>query len=131
MTSSPLRPELVEKLRARMAELTDSDERWVAERFDALPLCGDMGGCLALRVDGEVLAVGSDEAEGARVERLERIRNAALFQGSRRYPELAELVPLRPEGARTCPDCGGTGVGKVAREIGAANVVCYCAGWGG
>lgn len=48
----------------------------------------------------------------------------AICQGVREYPELAPLVPARPESAQTCPDCGGSG------EVTGLPLVCQCGGAG-
>ncbi len=106
--------------------------RTIAAKIGALPLVTDMGGLYALRPDGEIISVAWDDDEPPRSERDPRIRNAMLFQGSKRYPELAALVPNRPEQAIDCPHCSGTGVvrieGHEPEEI--PSLICYCGGLG-
>ena len=126
----PLPPELAERIRQRMRELSDPYERAIAAELGALPIAGDMGGYLAPRPDGEILSCAWQEPREPRAEPEARVRNAALFRGSRRYPELAALVPARPETARTCPHCEGTGEESYTREHGISNIVCYCGGLG-
>jgi hypothetical protein len=104
--------------------------REVVARFGALPLCLDLGGCTALRSDGEIISFAWDAPYGLKVEDDLRLRNAALYQGSRKYPELAVLVPARPPTARDCPHCGGSGASPLALQVGAENMVCFCGGLG-
>jgi hypothetical protein len=69
--------------------------RSVVERFGALPLTLDVGGCCALRFDGEIVSFAWDEPHGLAPVDDHRLGNAALYQGSLKYPELAPLVPAR------------------------------------
>ncbi len=65
-----------------------------------------------------------------------RICNIVLFQGSKKYPELAGLVPARPVGAIDCSHCHGTGVEPFTAKVSAEHglnpdvFVCYCGGLG-
>ncbi|MGH7733320.1 MAG: hypothetical protein ACREOE_06360, partial [Gemmatimonadales bacterium] len=106
-------PDLADRIRQRLAEyLADSapdplDLRSVVAKFGGLPLTLDMGGCLAIRADGEVISFQWDEPHDVRVEQDAHWRNVALYQGSLKYPELAPLVPARPIDARPCEHCAG------------------------
>ena len=105
--------------------------RAVAAGGEALPLVCDFGGCLAIRPDGEIVSFTWDKMGDPRVETDARIRNLALFQGGKKYPELRTLIPARPPQARECPDCEGTGITTIAGEVELENnVVCYCGGLG-
>ncbi len=89
----------------------------------------DIGGCYALRLDGEVVTFAWDEPHGLSAVDDERLRNTALQQGSRKYPELATLVPARPSEAVDCRSCGGTGV-IVVEGRSFPNIICACGGLG-
>jgi hypothetical protein len=90
----------------------------------------DMGGCVALRPDGNVVSFLWDEPHGLKVQNDVLWRNRALYQGSRKYPELTVLVPARPPEAEDCPQCGGSGTPRLALEAGIENLVCSCGGLG-
>lgn len=130
MTSPSITQELSAHVRRRLAEyLAEPDPhnlRSVVEKFGALPLVGDMGGMFALRPDGEVISYGWDEPHDVAVLRDARLRNAVLFRGSMKYPELGALVPARPTDAIPCPHCEE--VAAIQREI--KNIVCFCGGLG-
>ncbi len=117
--------------------------RQLAAAESVLPLQVDMGGVVAinargdiisfpftLKASGEIVAFPLDEAEHPRLESDPRIRNVALFQGSKKYPELKDLVPTKPDDARVCPHCGGTGIDPYATKLKMDNIVCYCGGLG-
>ena len=61
-------------------------------------------------------------------------RNAALYRGSLRYPELKPLVPVRPADAGTCPSCKGSGippgVGEFQGQGESCLPLCFCGGLG-
>lgn len=95
-----------------------------------LPLTFDMSGCFAIRANGEIVSFLFDNQHELRVETDPRIRNMALFQGSKRYPELAAMIPPKPDDAIECSRCDGTGIEKTTAKLGLENVVCYCGGLG-
>lgn len=130
--SSELRRLIESKLRLLMDDLAPDHAylRQVATDRHALLLCADMGGGLALRPNGEVISFQWERSDSLEIENDPRIRNLALFQGSKRFPELEQLIPLRPTGAKTCPYCHGTGVAPEAATLGIDNIVCYCGGLG-
>lgn len=105
------------------------DLRVVVAKFGVLPLIMDMGGCFALRANGEVVSFAWDEPHQLAVVSDERLRNVALCQGSLKYPELAAAVPRRTPDSIDCPSCGGTGTLPIAGKN-VANVVCFCGGLG-
>jgi hypothetical protein len=67
------------------------------ERANALPLDSDWNGCVAIRVDGELIEVLWDTPELAKVESDPHWRFVALVAGAKRYAELAHLMPARTE----------------------------------
>jgi hypothetical protein len=105
----------------------DLNQRRIAATLQALPLCCDMGGCYALRTNGQVVSWLHDIPDSVRLEEDPRIRNIALFQGSKKYPALEILVPARPPEAIECTHCRGTG--KIPGPL-ANKIVCYCGGLG-
>lgn len=101
----------------------------IVQKFGGLPLILDMGGCYALRPDGEVVTFAWDEPHDCKVEQDPRLRNMALFQGAKKYPELAPLVPPRQADAVDCSHCRGTGRFPTG-DVPIDNVICYCGGLG-
>lgn len=101
--------------------------RRIAAELQVLPLVPDMGGCYAIRSNGEVVSFSWDAPSDVRAEEDPRIRNMAIFQGSRKYPILQSLVPHKPADALECPHCRGTG--KLPEPM-PENVICYCGGLG-
>jgi hypothetical protein len=132
MTSPSISEELSAEIKRRLAEyLADDthdplDLRSVVAKFGALPWVGDMGGPFAVRPDGEVILYAWDEPHEPTVVRDPRLRNAALYRGSLKYPELAALVPVRPADAISCPHCEG--IAAIQRQV--TNIACYCGGLG-
>lgn len=97
----------------------------LARRFDALPLYEDMGGAILLRRDGEVVALDHDDEASTAAEPWITI---ARVVGAEKYPELACLVPRRPDGATDCTHCGGAGSWWIgATKLGCG--ICHRLGW--
>jgi len=105
-------------------------EQSIARQYDALPLYGDMGGSLALRPDLEIIAIPDDPRERMHVETDPLWRTVALVRGSKRFPQLAELIPKRPSDADTCPSCNGTGIFTIPEMPALKNLGCSCGGLG-
>jgi hypothetical protein len=110
--------------------LTDGDPRltWVrpaVRRDPFLPLYVGWVAALGIRPDGSFVCWNHDQ--GGDVEALTDpfLKRMALCQGAKMYPELAALIPERPEGAAGCPFCKGTG-----EFAGTAKIVCACGGLG-
>lgn len=95
-----------------------------------LPLLNDMGGCLTLRADQKIISFPWDNPWEMVEEKDLRIRNIALFQGSKKYDELLALISEQSLASQQCPDCKGTGEAPVPIEIQASNFVCFCGGLG-
>jgi uncharacterized protein (TIGR02996 family) len=104
----------------------DEELRGIAEGQHALPLMADMGGCYALRLDGEVVGFLWGEPDNPRLEEDPRVRNVALFQGGEKYPETRLLLPPRPLTSRDCPFCQGAGIPPQLPD----GAGCYCGGLG-
>ena len=120
------------------------DLRQLAVAEGVLPLFIDMGGVFVintkgdiisfpfgLNADGDMVAYPLDNSDGLpRVETDPRVHNIVLFQGSKKYPELEDLVPAKPADARVCPHCMGTGISPYAAKLNTDALVCYCGGLG-
>ena len=63
------------------------------------------------------------------IETDSRSRRIALFQGAKKYPQLIPLLSERPDSARNCPCCLGSGEINVP-GVPPGTIVCYCGGSG-
>src|SRR5207245_720042 len=103
----------------------------LARLHEVLPLWTDMGGCIALQPSGQLVFFAWDDPEkvqpvGAAGAHDRRMVHAARAVGSRRFPSIAGLAPVRDSGARVCPSCGGSGKLVSVPD----NIVCECGGLG-
>jgi len=130
--SKELVAQIKSRIEAILSELSPSqlDLQKVAAELHALPLYFDSGGGLVLKPTGELLEFSWDNPRDAQEVDDPRLINIALYQGSRDYPELEALVPLRPSNATVCPYCKGTGYPISALDLNIEGVVCYCGGVG-
>jgi hypothetical protein len=103
--------------------------RQLAAAKNVLPLVWDMGGVFTINPHEEVVSFAWDKWDDPRVESDLRLRNNALFGGSKKYHELESLIQ-KPEDARVCPHCGGTGLDPNAEKLNTDAIVCYCGGLG-
>jgi hypothetical protein len=125
--------ELIRQLIQVIADGNGNSYPWeqnIAQQYNLLPLYGDMGGYLALRSDLEIITIPDDPRESLHVETDELWRNVALVCGSKRFPQLAELIPKRPSDAHTCPSCDGTGIFTLPEMPEIINLGCKCGGLG-
>ena len=131
MTISPDLSELIAKLIEdyRKGEPASPELRKLVAQEDVLPLFCDMGGVFTITIDGEIRSFLWDDTSHGEVESDLRIRNLVLFQGSKKYPGLEVLIK-KPDDARVCAHCGGTGIAPFAVNLKADNIVCYCGGLG-
>ena len=130
-----------ELIKTRLGEFKSDPENLnyyynkVAAQYDVLPLYLDWERCWAIRADGEIVMFFHDDTftPDAEVgmphqENSPRLRNVALAQGSKKYPELQELIEKKPADAEDCPFCVARGIDPdKVEEIG---LVCYCGGLG-
>ncbi len=100
--------------------------REIASAKHVLPLYLDWNGCLAIRPNGQLIWFDYDTPDVVRIEEDPRIRNLALFRGSKKHPAIQCLIPNRPINAATCPHCGGTG--ELPEPM--KKAVCFCGGLG-
>ena len=129
---------LIEKIEARIEEFLSADSpkledvRQIVAKFRVLPLMYDWSGAWAIRPGGEIVTFDYDPPYNLEIEHDLRIRNIALFEGSKKYPELEELVPIRSPDSIKCPHCKGTGIVQefAEHEFLSQHIVCYCGGLG-
>ena len=128
--------ELKQQIEKRLNEFISSTGpdklglRAVAAELNALPLLLDMGGCYAIRPDGEIISFAWDDEKNFQVEQDRRTKNIALYEGSQKYPELSELLSARRSEDQDCPHCNGTGSLPINAKLGVKNILCYCGGLG-
>src|SRR2546429_3458108 len=84
-----------------------------AQLHHVLPLWTDWIGCIALRPTGQVVFFAWDDPEkvepvGAGGDHDRRMVHAARPEGSRRFPAIAALAPVRAPPARAGASCGGS-----------------------
>jgi hypothetical protein len=128
-----MNPDLVDRIEGLIAQALSAEDPWVAgvaKDYHALTVYCDLGGCLAVRPDGEILCIPDDPATPAHIEADPIQRNLALVQASRRYAELKGVYPVRPRDARSCSDCGGTGIHPITSHAGFEAIICRCGGTG-
>jgi hypothetical protein len=102
----------------------------LARRLEVLPLTWDMGGCIALRPTGEIVAWLWDEEDGLRPETSRLEQHRAMFQGAAKFDELKRFLPRRPVDATACPGRGGSGIVSGVAAALAGQLVCQCGGAG-
>lgn len=120
--------ELIQNYKVELASDPPELRQLVIEE-KVLPLSWDMGGVLTINASGDVVSFLWDDTVHGQIEFDPRIRNIALFQGSKKYPELENLIE-KPEDARVCPYCGGSGTHSYAEKLKTDAIVCYCGGLG-
>ena len=97
--------DVVSQLIARLRAEELDPVRTHAARLKALPIGGSMWADYYLRPNGTVVVVGEDfdqpdvDSEYSDWKRVLPV----LVWGSKRYPELRELLPVRGPGAVDCP----------------------------
>lgn len=101
----------------------------LAKAHNVLPIYVDWTAFFGLRPDGEILLVPTEEEEDPVVELDERYGRLSLFRGARKYAELVVLIPKRPDDARDCPGCEGTGRIPLP-GLDPDTIICYCGGLG-
>jgi hypothetical protein len=127
--------ELSKKIEMRIKDfINDStnpqDLRDYAEKLNALPIYIGWTGFLAIRPDGQIVLQDTEDSKIVGIEKDIRERNIALFQGSKKYPELFELIPAKTEDDPVCPYCSGSGESPLAVEHNLPNIICSCGGLG-
>jgi len=105
---------------------TDSLSK-TARAHRALPVYADVSGSLFLKPNGEVWSQSSgSDASSLKLEESPHWCLVARLAAAERFPDLAELVPIRPAAALDCQDCDGCG--RVLNGLVRCGV-CYGLGW--
>ena len=107
-------PELAARIRRWVDELpTEGMQNWIGrlcKENDSIPLNCTAIYLWTLRPDGQVLCIDHESfARRAEPETSPLNAYAVLTRGARTYPEIVELLPPLPAGARQCELCGGEG----------------------
>lgn len=127
-----LTPKLSEAVQRRIDEIdTSGVGTWVLrhcrDELNALPLAGNQVYLWALRPDGTVLCLDHESFSlSAEEERDATTLYAMAVHAARRYPELGEMVPERPDGIEPCGSCDGRGFDA---ETGDGCSACSAVGW--
>ena len=79
-----------------------------AKRTKCLPVYGDLSGTIVLSMSGELFFC---DGESETISPLDEVlwKNVALVSLVEKYPDLSELLPVRPSHASMCPTCSGMG----------------------
>jgi hypothetical protein len=130
--SKELSTRITDLIQKSISEFTSDplNIRQLVAEEKVLPLFWDMGGVFAINANGDILSFLWDDTLHPQVEYDPRIRNIVLFQGSKKYPELKDLAPVKPDNAQVCPSCRGTGIEPTATKLNVDNIICYCGGLG-
>src|SRR5947208_16089537 len=86
------------------------DVKGIARRHHALPLLLDMGGCVALRPNGELIQFLWDTPDHVVIAADPKMRHVARAAGSRRYAAISGLSPTRTSTSEVCATCKVTGL---------------------
>lgn len=111
------------------------DLKKFAAELNVLPLSINFSTCYAINPDGEIAVLdfnGENIYTFLEFERDPCIRSLVLCQGAKRFPDLSELMPVRPNDAIDCKNCEGTGIEPINKKLGydTERIVCYCGGLG-
>jgi hypothetical protein len=100
-----------------------SVDRDAAARTGGVPVYADMGGVLVIMPDCSVLYYNPETDRVNPVDDCWRV--VALVKAAKKFRELQQLRPVRPDNAVTCAQCGGEGVVLGRLDCG----VCFGTGW--
>jgi hypothetical protein len=112
----------------------DSLGQWLTrvckDELNALPLRGNRIYLWALRPDGTVLRMDHEAFNHpAEPETDPLVLHAVLTHGARTHPDLQDLVPARPDGARPCRSCEGSGMVACKQDGYDSCLGCNGLGW--
>src|SRR5262245_45579543 len=112
--------ELLEKRNEKYTFLVEA-----ARATGGLPVYCDMGGCLTITTERQIVAY---DFETQVIEAVidEKSQRLALITAGENYKELESLLPSKPPGAKKCTECDGTGLVFYGKIRCAA---CCGAGW--
>ena len=106
--------------------------RKIAAELNVLPLYLDWSGAFGIRSNGEFFSFSYEKPYEIKTDYNQREINGILFRGSKKYPELHEIMPLRTTNSIECSSCNGTGIDPMNEKIGFTEerIVCFCGGLG-
>ena len=116
-----------DNIRRRLAEYlgkADGEFRDIASRLEALPVYSDLGGTLFITPSLHILSLRSDDTVVSE-ELSSEWKLIALVAAAERFPELGQLLPVRPSGVTPCEVCSGTG--RLQQSLRCAS--CFGLGW--
>ena len=128
--SADLSAFVAERIARYESERPESQD-WLApyvKKLNILPLWSDWLETVGIQPDGSLRKFSADgdqtEYEGLRHVDRQAILIHSLLEGSRRYPQLQQVIPQRPPEAVVCPQCNGKGFAH-------QGVICSCGniGW--
>lgn len=130
-------PELTTQIQGWIKELhPDTLGAWpirvCKEELNALPIHSTLIYLWALQPDGTVLCMDHEALFHPTEPETDPLNiYASLANGSRKYPELRELLLSPPTGARPCTSCNGTGIQEQKLGEATNSISCYgCSGMG-
>jgi len=103
----------------------------LARKLNALPTGQELWSFILLTPNGEIIDQdfdGNIQHYPFDLQALIRV----LVGGSKRYPQLVQFIPSRPDDSKTCPVCEGSGIWEQSKDISTGRPAkCFiCAGLG-
>jgi hypothetical protein len=84
-------------------------------------------GWYGINLDGDIVSTNGEMPLKLEKENDSVLINVALYQATKKHPELSSLMPIRGKDDLTCHYCNGTGEHPLAKQI---DILCYCGGLG-
>lgn len=121
--------EIIADSKSRFADPLGADFHKIVATQNALPIFSDISGHIAIRPDGSFVFWRGDDTD---FEDLSEpvFQTIALISGSKKYPELQELIPKRTDNAKPCLDCKETGKALVSGHHSDVFICWKCLGLG-
>ncbi|MEA2413587.1 MAG: hypothetical protein QOI58_244 [Thermoanaerobaculia bacterium] len=110
--------------------IIDDRANKMASDHATLPLFRGREGFFGISVSGEMLVFRWDHFDQPQPALPRGTAYGALIVGSRKFPELAALLPSREEMDEPCESCAGTGSHPLSRERNDDRILCDCGGLG-
>ncbi|MDX2219875.1 MAG: hypothetical protein SF172_12705 [Burkholderiales bacterium] len=99
--------------------------RHIAAKHNSLPVFNGIGGISLLASDGVVIQLDDFEVPTSWSD--EKWTRFIHILAGKRFPALAIILPRKPENARACTECSGTG--QIENLHGAHCGTCLGLGW--
>ena len=122
---------LRQRLVAKLAEAREKYPAALSGDGKALLVDGGPGYGAYVSPDGDIFmeTYGLADSSPPTVDRTTHAQAMVVALGSRRIPELAELMPSRPQGARDCQACAGEGWKRLGPDFRFICEACAGLGW--